>query len=84
MSHQSIDSKDSRDSFEEYPSLMNQTSGSSIFEGKLQEIVRLPSHKVERMNLAVKKSLSREQSKDLNNYLKQNFLFAEIPEFETL
>jgi hypothetical protein len=63
---------------------MNQTSGSSIFEGKLQEIVRLPSHKVERMNLAVKKSLSREQSKDLNNYLKQNFLFAEIPEFETL
>lgn len=63
---------------------MNQTSGSSIFEGKLQEIVRLPLHKVERVNMGAMKSLSRELSNDLDNYLKQNFLFAEIPRFETL
>lgn len=36
------------------------------------------------MNIAVKKSLSREQSNDLTNYLKQNFLFAEMPEFDSL
>ena len=44
----------------------------------------MPLHQVERMNLASKKTLSREQSKDLDNYLKQNFLFTEIPHFETL
>ena len=83
---ESLESKLSRHSVEsdDFNSAMNQTSGSSIFEGKLQEIVRAPQLQPERLNFNSKKSLSREQSNDLQNYLKSNFMFADTPEFDSL